>query len=75
VPSEQGHGSKNVLACPDKTRETVIILDDPLVHVMGHGARTLTFSMACDLTLELYALLLHLEARVLALLLPCPQLL
>jgi hypothetical protein len=42
---------------------------------MGHGAHTLAFSTACDLTLKLYALLLQLEARIHELLLPCPQLL
>jgi hypothetical protein len=56
-------------------RKTVVILDDPPVHVMGHGACTPAFSTACDLTLELYALLLQLEAHILELLLPRPQLL
>jgi hypothetical protein len=55
--------------------ESVIVLDDPQVHIMGHGARTPTFFTAHDLMLELCALLLQLEARILELLLPLPQLL
>jgi hypothetical protein len=51
-------------------RETIVVLDDPSVHVTGHGARTLAFSMTRDLMLELRVLRLELEARVLELLLP-----
>jgi hypothetical protein len=48
--------------------EGFIILDDPLVHVIGHGARTPTISVAFDLLLELCAFLLELESCFLELL-------
>jgi hypothetical protein len=54
--------------------ESVIVLDDPQVHIMGHGACTPTFFTAHDLMLELCAVL-QLEALILELLLPLPQLL
>jgi hypothetical protein len=38
--------------------ETVIILDDPPVHIAGDGARTPTIPMVLDLALEFHALLL-----------------
>jgi hypothetical protein len=50
--------------------ETIVVLDDPSVHVMGHDARALAFPTTCDLMLELRVLCLELEARVLELLLP-----
>jgi hypothetical protein len=55
---EQGCGGSNVLARLSEVRETVVILDDPLVHVAGDGARTPSFLTALDLALELRALLL-----------------
>jgi hypothetical protein len=36
--------------------EAIIILDDPLVHVVGHDACVLIVCMASDLTLELHVL-------------------
>jgi hypothetical protein len=48
--------------------EGFIILDDPLVHVIGHGARMPTISVAFDLLLELCAFLLELESCFLELL-------
>jgi hypothetical protein len=36
--------------------KAAIILDDPLVHVTGPGARTPAISAVSDFTLELYAL-------------------
>ena len=48
--------------------EGFIVLDDPPVHVAGHGVRTPTVSVALDLSLELYAFLLELELRFLELL-------
>jgi hypothetical protein len=38
--------------------KVIVILDDPLVHVAGHGACTPAISAASNFTLELYALLL-----------------
>ena len=55
--------------------EGFIILDDPPVHVAGHGARTPTVSVALDLLLELHVFLLELESCVLELLVPGLQLL
>ena len=48
--------------------EHFIILDDPSVHIMGHGMRTPTVFMALDLSLELHAFLLKLESHFLDLL-------
>jgi len=48
--------------------EGFIILDDPSVHVMGHGARTPAVFMVLDLSLELCAFLLKLELCFLKLL-------
>ena len=50
--------------------EGFIILDDPLVHVAGHGAGTPVISVALDLSLELRAFLLELESCFLELLVP-----
>ena len=55
--------------------EGSIIFDDPPVHVVGHGARTPTVSMALDLSLELHVFLLELESCFLELLVPGLQLL
>ena len=74
-PLEQGHHDNDVLACPGEVWEGFIILDDPPVHVVGHGARTPTISMALDLLLELRAFLLELESCFFELLVPHPQLL
>ena len=55
-PSEQGRHSSYVLACLGEVREASVILADPLVYVMGDGARTATVFVA----LELHTLLLQL---------------
>ena len=61
-PLEQGHNSSDVLACPGEVWEGFIILDDPPVHVMGHGTCTPTISMVLGLSLKLCAFLLELES-------------
>jgi len=55
--------------------EGFIVLYDPPIHVVGHGARTPTISMVLDLLLELRAFLLELESCFLELLVPGLQLL
>ena len=55
--------------------EGFIILDDPLVHIAGHGTCTPIVSVALELLLELYAFLLELESCFLELLVPSLQLL
>ena len=72
-PLEQGRRSSDVLACPSEVWEGFIVLDDPPVHVAGHGTRTLTVSMALDLSLELQAFLLDLESCFFELVVPHPQ--
>jgi hypothetical protein len=57
-PSEQGRNGSYVLASPGEVQETIIILNDPLVHFVGTGARTPTVSATFDLALELRVLLL-----------------
>ena len=74
-PPEQSRGPNDVLARSGEVWEGFIVLDDPLVHVMGHGARMPTVSMALDLSLELRAFLLELEPCFLDLLVPGLQLL
>ena len=71
-PPEQGRRNSKILACPGEVWEGFIVLDDPPVHVAGHGARTPTVSMALDLSLELRVFLLELESCFLDLLVPCP---
>ena len=61
-PPEQGHHDNDVLACPGEVWEGFVILDDPPVHIAGHGTRTPIVSMALDLSLELRAFLLKLES-------------
>ena len=56
-------------------RECFIVIDDPPVHVVGHGACTPTVFVALDLSIELRAFLLELELRFLELLVSGPQLL
>ena len=51
--------------------EGFIVLDDPPVHVMGHGARVPTVSVV----LKLHTFLLKLESCFLELLVPSLQLL
>ena len=58
-----------------KVWEGFIVLDDPPVHVAGHGVCTPTVSMVLDLLLELHAFLLELESCFLELLVPSLQLL
>ena len=74
-PTEQGHRNSDVLAYPGKMWECFILLDDPLVYVVGHGACTPTVSMALDLSIELHMFLLELESRFLELLVSGLQLL
>ena len=64
---EQGHRSGDVLARPGKAREGFFIGDDPLVHVVGHGACASPVSVALDLMIELRVFLLELESRFLKL--------
>ena len=42
--------------------EGFVVLDDPSIHVLGHGTCTPTVSVALDLSLELRAFLLELES-------------
>lgn len=72
---EQGRCNGDVLACLGEVWEHFIVLDDPLVHVAGHGMCTPTISMAFDISLELHALLLKLESCFLELLVSGHQLL
>ena len=72
---EQGRHSSDVLACLGEVWEGFIVLDDPLVHVIGHGTCTATVFVVLDLSLELHAFLLKLESRFLKLLVPGLQLL
>ena len=55
--------------------EGFIVLDDPSVHIAGHGTRTPTISVALNLSLELRAFLLELESCFFELLVTRPQLL
>ena len=71
-PRDQGHRSSDVLALPGEVWESFIVLDGPPVHVAVHSTRTSTVSMALDLLLELYALLLELESCILELLVTRP---
>ena len=67
-PLEQGSHSSNVLAYPCEVWERFIILNDPPVHVTGHGTCMPTVSMVLDLLLKLHAFLLELESCFLELL-------
>ena len=67
-PPKQGHHSSDVLACPGEVWEGFVILDDPSVHITGHGTCTPTVSMALDLSLKLCSFLLELESCFLELL-------
>ena len=42
--------------------EGFIVLDDPPVHIVGHGMRAPTISVVFDLSLELLVFLLELES-------------
>ena len=70
-PPKQGRHDSDVLACPGEVWEGFIILNDPSVHVAGHGTCTPTVSVA----LELRTFLLELESCFFELLVPRPQLL
>ena len=59
---EQGHHSGDVLACSGEARKGIIICDDPMVHVMGHGACAPTVSVALYLLVKLHIFLLELES-------------
>ena len=61
-PLEQGYHSSDVLAHPGEVWEGFIILDDPPIHVAGHGTHAPTISMALDLLIELCVFLLKLES-------------
>jgi hypothetical protein len=61
-PPEQGCHGSDVLACSGEVWEGFVIVDDPPVHVAGHGACTPTVSVALDLSLELRVFLLELES-------------
>ena len=61
-PTEQGCRSSDVLARPGKVWEGLITLDDPPIHVMGHGTCTPIVSVALDLSIELCVFLLELES-------------
>ena len=69
-PMEQGGHNNDVMAHPSEVWEGFIVLDDPPVHVVGHGVHTPAVSMALDLLLELRAFLLELESCFLELLVP-----
>ena len=60
-PLEQGCHSSDVLARPGEVWEGFIVLDDPPVHVVGHGVGTPAVSMALDFLIELRTFLLELE--------------
>ena len=62
MPLEQGCRSNDVLARPGEVWEGFIILDDPPIHVTGHGACAPTISMALNLVVKLHAFLLELES-------------
>jgi len=51
------------LACPGEVWEGFVVLDDPPVHVTGHGVWAPTVSAALNLSIELRAFLLKLESR------------
>ena len=72
---EQGYHSSDVLACLGEVWEGLVILDDPLVYIVGHGMCTPTVSMALNLSLKLHAFLLELESCFFKLLVSCPELL
>ena len=67
-PSKQGCRGSDVLACSGEVWEGFVILDDPSVHITGHGVRMPTVFMALDLSFELHAFLLELESCILKLL-------
>ena len=75
MPTEQGRRSSDVLARPSEVWEGFIILDDPPVHIAGHGVCAPTVPMALILTIKLHTCLLELESRLLKLLVPGLQLL
>ena len=66
-PPKQCCHSSDVLAFAGEVRERLIILDDPLVHVTGHGACAPPVSMALNLAIKLRAFLLNLESHFLKL--------
>ena len=64
-PPEQGRHGSDVLAHPGEVWEDIIILDDPPIHVAGHGACAPTVSTVLYLLIGLHAFLLELESRFL----------
>jgi hypothetical protein len=71
-PSEQSCHRSYVLAHLGEAWESVIILDDSPVHVVGMHAHLIT--VLCNLMLECWSLLLQMESRGFELLLSLPQL-
>jgi hypothetical protein len=59
-PSEQSHHHGYVLAHTSESWESIIILNDFLVHIMSTRVHLVT--VLCDLMLELCALLLQMES-------------
>jgi len=55
--------------------EGFVVLNDPTIHVAGHGECTPTVSVALDLLLELHMFLLELESCLFELLVQRPHLL
>jgi hypothetical protein len=55
-PSEQGRCGGYVLAHPGEVWEVLVLLDDPLVYVVGDGMCTPTISTTFNLVLELHVL-------------------
>ena len=74
-PRSKAVCGSDVLACLGEVWEGFIVLNDPPVHIVGHGACTPAVSVALDLLLELRAFLLELESCFLELLVPGLQLL
>jgi hypothetical protein len=64
-----------VLTCAGEVQESVIVHDDPPMHVVGPIARGPAVSVTIDLALKLRVFQLKSEARILELLLSCPKLL
>ena len=52
--------------------EGFVILNDPPVHIAGHGVCTLMVYTVLNLSLELHVFLLELESCFFELLVPCP---
>jgi hypothetical protein len=62
------------MACPGEVQESIVILDNSLVRVVGTRTRTHLIMVLCDLMFEHRTLLLQMESCGFELLLPLPQL-